>query len=62
MRWMIDEAGRHVGRLHDLAVRAGQVEEPAHRLRRVLGGDRDRAVVQHELVEVAEVVVDLARR
>ena len=55
-----DEGRRHVGRLHDLAVRRRRVEEPAHRLRLTYSGVIvDRPSLEDELVEVAEVVLDL---
>ncbi len=53
---MIDERRRHVRRLDDLSVLPAVVEEPAHRLGRVLGGDGAHLVALHEVVEVAEVV------
>ena len=51
-----DERGRNVRRLRDVRVRARRVEHAAHRLRRVLRCERDLAVFEHELVEVAEVL------
>ena len=53
-----DHRRREVGRLHDLGVRAGQVEEAAHGLDAYSGVSSIDPSSMHELVEVAEVVLE----
>ena len=56
MRCVITNAGGTFDDLRDVRVRARRVEHAPDGLRRVLGRERDLAVVEHELVEVAEVL------
>ena len=62
MRWMITKLGGTFGVLHDRPVRPRRVEEAGHGVGRPLRRDRHDLVAHDELVEVAEVLVDLGVR